>query len=158
MRPSKDQMFFGDDDPAIGYNRVWFNMIRLHRHLSPQIAKALKREGIADPIWYEILLRVEEAGEAGQQMSKLEDLLFVPQYALSRHVARLEKAGLIRREYVADGRRKQILFLTDKAAGLQERVWPIYHHAIQDTLADRCTPQEAYRMARLMVGLFPQDQ
>lgn len=152
---TQDQNFFGDDDPKIAFNRVWFNLMRAHRKFHPNIAKALKSTGIKDPIWYEILLEVDLAGPEGKRMSALEDKLFVPQYALSRHVARLESEGLIRREFISEGRRKQVLFLTEDGRGLHEQIWPVYMNAMQEVIGPNLTTDEAYALSRLMIKLLP---
>ena len=146
---------FGDYDARIAYNRVWFNIMRAHRKFSPAITKALKAEGINDPIWYEILLEVELAGDAGQPMAALEEKLFVAQYALSRHVARLEKQGLLRREYIADGRRKQVLYQTEKGKGLHLRIWPAYVKSMQAEIGPHLSTDEAYELTRLLIKLLP---
>jgi len=150
-----DDEFFGDDDKRISYNRVWFNVMRAHRKFHPRIAKALKSCGLNDPIWYEILLEVERAGKSGQPMAELEEKLFVPQYALSRHVSRLEKDGYLRREYIADGRRKQILLLTDKGSGLHARIWPVYVEAMQAEIGPHLSTEDAYALSRLLIKLLP---
>lgn len=152
---SSDAEFFGDDDAVVSYNRVWFNIMRAHRKFHPRIAKALKASGINDPIWFEILYEVESAGPDGQPMGALEEKLFVPQYALSRHIARMEKEGLLRREYIAQGRRKQILFLTEKGTGMHEGIWPIYWDAMQAEIGPHMGTDEAYALSRLLIKLLP---
>lgn len=152
---SPDAVFFDDASEEVSYNRAWFNIMRAHRKFHPRIAKALKSCGISDPIWYEILLEVERAGPEGQPMAALEKKLFVAQYALSRHVARMEKEGLLRREYIADGRRKQILFLTGQGAGLHARIWPAYWDAMQAEIGPHLTTEEAYALSRLLIKLLP---
>lgn len=153
--PSEDASFFNDAMDCVSYNRVWFNLMRAHRKFYPRITKALKSCGINDPIWYEILLDVDLAGADGQPMSALEQRLFVPQYALSRHVARLEKLGFIRRTYVADTRRRQVLFLTEKGQGMHERIWPVYWTAMQEEIGPYMNTDDAYKLARLMIKLLP---
>ncbi|WP_293577503.1 MarR family winged helix-turn-helix transcriptional regulator [Phaeobacter sp.] len=152
---SSNAEFFGDYDERVAYNRVWFNVMRAHRKFHPCIAKALKTSGLNDPIWYEILLEVELAGTDGQPMAELEKKLFVPQYALSRHVSRLEKEGYLRREFIADGRRKQILFLTEKGTGVHLRVWPAYVEAMQAEIAPLMSTEDAYALSRLLIKLLP---
>jgi DNA-binding MarR family transcriptional regulator len=152
---SEAARFFDDAHDCVAYNRSWFNIMRAHRKFYPRITKALKIWGIKDPIWYEILLEVDRAGSEGQPMGQLEEKLFVPQYALSRHVSRLEKEGLLRREYVADGRRKQILFLTEKGRGVPERVWPDYWQAMQAEIGPYMSTDDAYQLARLLIKLLP---
>ncbi|MCV6584213.1 MAG: MarR family winged helix-turn-helix transcriptional regulator [Marinibacterium sp.] len=152
---SEGARYFNDGDDVISYNRVWFNLMRAHRKFHPRIAKALKSQGINDPIWYEILLEIDRAGPGGQLMTELEDKLFVPQYALSRHVARLEKGGLIRREFIADGRRKQILFLTEHGQGVHEKIWPAYWDAMQGEIGPYLSTDDAYALTRLLIKLLP---
>ena len=148
-------VFFGDGDENVAYERAWFNVMRVHRKLLPEITKALKACGINDPIWFEILLEVERAGQAGQPMAALETKLSVPQYALSRHIARLEKDGFLRRVYIADGRRKQILFLTEKGSGTHEQIWNAYGEAIRAKLSPHLSTDEAYALSWLLMKLIP---
>ena len=145
---------FGDTDPLIAYNRVFFALLRIQRTLMPGIEKDLRDMGIADPVWYEILLATEEAGEAGIQMLALQKRLFLQQYALSRHVTRLEKAGLIRREASGGAGRAQRLFLTPAAEGLHLRIWQVYVGRIQEAVAPRLTTDEAYDLVRMLNRLY----
>ncbi len=154
-QPTDNARFFDDADERVSFNRVWFNLMRAHRKFHPRIAKALKPHGIKDPIWYEILLEIDRAGPGGRLMSAIEETLFVPQYSLSRHVARLEKDGFLRREVVADGRRKQLLFLTRKGVGTHERVWPVYMEVMQAEIGPHLTTDEAYDLSRLLIRLLP---
>lgn len=145
---------FGDKDPRIAYNRVFFALLRIDRSLVPGIAAALRDLGISDPIWYEILLATEEAGEAGVAMQALEQRLCVPQYALSRHVARIEAAGYVRRQAIPGAGRGQRLFLAPAGVGLQARVAEVYLARIQEALAPRLSPDEAYDLVRLLNRLY----
>lgn len=145
---------YGDTDPDMGYTRLFFAFLRINRTMMPEIERALKEAEIADPIWYEILLAADEAGTTGVQMLALQRRLFVPQYALSRHISRMEKAGLIRRQSVQGAGRGQIVHLTDKARGLHSRIWQIYRRMILAALSDRLSPPEAYQALRLMNRLY----
>lgn len=150
-----DGIRFEDDDPSIAYNRVWFNLQRIQRSMAPRISRALKDVGIEDPIWYEILLEVEKAGTQGIRMAELENRLFVAQYALSRHVSRIEAAGFLRRAGTDEGRRGRTLYITDKGLGLHETIWPAYVKAIQSELRDRMSTDEAYALCRALIRLYP---
>lgn len=152
--PPSDAAFFGDDEAITAYSRVWFNVMRVQRNYLPRITKALKTCGINDPIWYEILLEVDRAGPEGQPMAALEEKLYVAQYSLSRHVARLEKDGLLRRSYISDGRRKQILFLTPKGEQVHSQIWPIYWEVMQREIAPHMSTDEAYAISRLLIKLL----
>lgn len=146
---------FGDTDATLGYYRLYFALQRINRTMMPDIERALKAEGLADPIWYEILLAAEEAGSKGVQMLVLQRRLFVQQYALSRHVMRMEKAGLVRRSSVKGAGRGQRVHLTATAQGLQARVWAIYTRQIETALAGRLSTDEAYAAVQLINKLYP---
>jgi DNA-binding MarR family transcriptional regulator len=149
-----DQTLFGDSSPQHAYYRLFFALQRVARTIMPDIERALHAEGIADPVWYEILLAAEEAGTQGVQMLTLQRRLFVRQYALSRHVARMERVGLIRRVSVPGAGRGQTVHLTEAAQGLQHRLWAVYSQRIEAAVADRLTPAEAYAALRLVNRLY----
>lgn len=153
LRPEEPR--FDDGDDRIAFNRVWFNLQRIQRSMGPRIARALKAQGIDDPVWYEILIEIERAGPDGLQMLELERRLYMPQYALSRHAARLETAGFVRREKLAGAGRGQKLFLTAQGQGLHQQIWPGYMAAIQEQLAHRLSVAEAYDLTRLLIRLYP---
>lgn len=146
---------FGDADPRLAYSRVFFALQRINRTMMPGVERALREAGIADPVWYEILLAATEAGAAGVQMLALQQRLFLPQYALSRHIARMEKAGLIRRQSLRGAGRGQIIHLTDSARGLHDRIWLIYRAEIEGHLASRLSTAEAYQALKLLNRLYP---
>lgn len=146
---------FGDDDPNTGYNRVWFNLMRVQRSSGARIARALRGHGIDDPIWYEILMELDNAAPDGMPMATLEKKLFLPQYALSRHASRMEKADLLKR-YPAAGRgRGQVLRLTEKGKDVHVSLWDAYADTILDEFGHRLTVDEAYALARLLIRLYP---
>ena len=73
----------------------------------------------------------------------------------------MEKVGFLRREFIADGRRKQVLFLTNKGVDLHGAVWQTYHDAMQDMqdmLADRVSSYEAYEAALTLIKQLPDGE
>jgi DNA-binding MarR family transcriptional regulator len=150
--------FFNDADTSISLNRLWFNVMRVYRNLYPRISKDLKKLGVKDLIWHEILLEIERGGRNGRRMAEIEKVLYLPQYALSRHVSRLEKERFVRREYLSEGRRKHVLFLTEKGAQINADMWPIYHDAIQNELGPLISQEDAYLISYLLIGILRQDE
>ncbi|MDR7123959.1 DNA-binding MarR family transcriptional regulator [Pseudorhodobacter sp. 4114] len=145
---------FPDDDPRIGYNRVWFNLLRIQRTAFPRIARALRRHSMEDPVWHEIMLEIDRSSD-GLQMAELERQLHIAQYTLSRHVSRMATAGLIRRERMPGAGRGQRLFLTDAGRLANEAIWPEYMAAIQTEFAHRLSTDEAYALCRVLIRLYP---
>ena len=147
-------LLFGDADSAIAYNRVFFALQRVQRTLMPAIEKSLREMGIQDPVWYEILQAAETAGSDGIRMLALQKRLFLPQYALSRHVSRMVKAGLIEREASGDAGRAQIVRLAADAAGISDRIWAVYVEKIQSAFGPRLDRGEAYTLLRMLNRLY----
>ena len=147
--------FAGDDDPRMGANRVWFNLLRIQRSLGARISSRMRAEDVGDPIWYEILLELERAGPDGMVMADLERKLFTRQYALSRHAARIEAKGWIRSEATQGPGRSKRLVLTEEGQGMHARIWDIYSQVIAEELGSRMSSAEAYALARQLIRLYP---
>ncbi len=147
--------FAGDADPErMGHNRAWFNLLRVHRHLHPQVARHLREAGIEDPIWHEIMIDIGRAGEAGRRMHDVEKHLYVPQYSLSRHVSRLVDRGWVSRSAASGKGRGQVLHLTPEGKAVDAEVWPLYEEAIHQVIGTRLSPDEGYQLARLLIRLY----
>jgi len=147
--------FAGDEDPRMGAKRVWFNLLRIHRSVGSRIARALRQTGVAEPIWYEVLLELERAGPDGMPMATLERNLFTQQYALSRHAARMEAEGWIASAPAAGPGRGKVLRLTEAGQGMHARVWETYRTIIAEEIGSRLTVEESYDLARLLIRLYP---
>ncbi|WP_252946436.1 MarR family winged helix-turn-helix transcriptional regulator [Oceanicola sp. 502str15] len=147
-------LFANDGDPAMGANRVWFNMLRIHRSTGARIARALRDIGVGDPVWYEILLELERAGPDGLLMATLERKLFTAQYALSRHAARLEEEGWIASAAAPGPGRGKVLRLTGEGKGMHSRIWEVYQAAIAEEIGTRLSIDETYALARLLIRLY----
>ncbi|QCP87685.1 MarR family transcriptional regulator [Cereibacter sphaeroides] len=147
--------FQNDPDSSMGLNRAWFNLLRVQRSLMPKVARRLKSEGVEDVVWYEILLELERAEPSGLAMAEIERRLLVAQYALSRHVARIEARGWISRRRSPGQGRGQILSLTPTGRGMHDRIWQIYREAIHEELGARLSHEEGYALAALLIRLYP---
>lgn len=153
--PERAQTRYGDAHPEIAYFRVHFALMRISRTLMPPIEAELRAQGIADPVWYEILLAAEEAPTEGVRMQDLEHRLFLPQYAVSRHVARMQKAGLVTCKARAGKGRGQSVHVTDMARGLHERVWDAYSAQLRAALAPKLDTDDAYALLDILNRLYP---
>ena len=146
--------FADDADPAMGDNRVWFNLLRIQRSTGARISRALREIGVGDPVWYEILLELERAGPDGMAMAGLERKLFCAQYALSRHAARLEEAGWVSSAAAPGPGRGKVLRLTEAGKGMHARIWEVYAAAIAEELGSRLSVDEAYDLARVLIRFY----
>ena len=147
--------FAEDDDPTIGYNRVWINLLRIQRSTMARIARELKGFGIGDPIWHEILIQIDRAGVSGIAMAELEQRIYTPHYALSRHVSRLVDAGYVRSVPMPGPGRGKKLVLTERGREKNKVMWPVYARVIQEELGPRLSTDEAYDLARYLIRIYP---
>lgn len=148
-------LYSKDADPAIGFTRVWINLLRVQRSTMARLARELRAGGIGDPLWAEIFVQVERAGKDGIVMSALEHHLHCPQYSLSRHVKRLEELGYVT-SAAADGpgRSKRIM-MTDLGRSKKVELDDVLAEIIQKELATRLTVEEAYDLTHYLMRLYP---
>ena len=135
---------------------TWIALGRAHTRLLAGVEAALKDAGLPPLGWYDVLWEVEQAPDPIRPKD-LEPRLLLPQYGLSRLLARIEGAGLIERSPdPADGRGHR-LSLTRQGRATRAAMWPVYDAALRagfDGLAD---PQLA-RLTRLLSQIGPADK
>ena len=133
---------------------AWARLIRAHRSAFSAVEKALK-EGDLPPLgWYDVLLELERAGEAGLRPFALERELLLPQYRVSRLVERIEKAGHLKREVCAEDGRGQVLLITKSGTALRRKMWSVYGQAIEAAVGDKLTRAQAKTLSALLARLI----
>ena len=147
--------FHDDPDPETGYNRLWINLLRVQRSTMARVARELRAHGIGDPLWSEILVQLDRAGEAGIVMSELEQRLMCPQYSLSRHIARMEELGYVRGAGAKGPGRAKKVTLTSEGRAKMNEIDPIFSHIMQQEFSTRLSTEEAYDMVRYLIRLYP---
>lgn len=134
---------------------VWTLLNRAATAARDGIEAALSSAGLPPLAWYDVLWEIEKAGAGGVRPFEVQDRLLLPQYGLSRLIARLEAAGLvIRAPSPADGR-GQVVTLTDEGRRLRAAMWPVYSAALARHIGARLSADEAERLAALLAGLLP---
>lgn len=129
---------------------AWTMMVRATARIQDAIEAGLKEAGLPALGWYDALWELEQAGPDGLRPFELEGRLLLPQYGLSRLIARLEAAGLvIRRPSPGDGR-GQIVAISDEGRETRRRMWPVYRRAIEASVGARLTEAEADQLAYLL--------
>ena len=103
--------------------------------------------------WYDALLELGRAPEGRLEPKALEGATLLPQYALSRLLDRLERAGFVRRLPHADDGRRQLVEITREGRAAREKAWPAYRTALLETIGARLTPEEQDALAALLAKL-----
>ena len=73
--------------------QAWARLLKAERLALARVETALKQAGLPPLAWYDVLLELERAGEAGLRPFELERALLLAQYNLSRLLDRIERGG-----------------------------------------------------------------
>jgi DNA-binding MarR family transcriptional regulator len=142
------------DAPSDSAIRAWVRLVRAHQAALGTVEAALKAAGLPPLAWYDVLLELERAGPEGLRPFALEAEVLLPQYGLSRLLARLEEAGLIERRACPGDRRGQVVVATEAGRTIRGRMWPVYAAAVEAAVGSRLSGAEADELARLLERLI----
>jgi len=104
--------------------------------------------------WYDVLLALYEATDHRLRMHELAEALLVSRGGLTRLVARIEKADLLRREPdPADGRGLYAV-LTNEGMEALRATWPTYARGIAEHFGQHLTDEEVEIFDRVLCRLL----
>jgi DNA-binding MarR family transcriptional regulator len=129
---------------------AWARLLRAQTHLLGAVERELKQAGLPPLGWYDVLLELSRPGVEGLRPVELEKLLLLAQYNLSRLLDRLEKAGLVERQAVADDARGQRIVITAGGRDMRERMWPAYRDAVRHHFAAKLSDREIEVLAQTL--------
>ena len=138
------------EEPCESAVRAWARLLRAHQAALGRVEGALKEADLPPLGWYDVLLELERTGDCGMRPFELEDRLLLPQYGLSRLLARLEEAGLIARSACPSDGRGQMIAITGAGRAMRARMWPVYAAALQEAVGTRLSPDEAGQLSALL--------
>jgi DNA-binding MarR family transcriptional regulator len=128
--------------------RHWRAFISAVELLPDRLQRELVAEhGITMPD-YEILVRLSEADAHRLRMSELAERSLSSRSRLSHQVARMESAGLVRREDCAEDRRGQWAVMTDRGWAAIQAAAPDHVESVRTHLLDQLTAEEFAALGR----------
>src|SRR5919206_2095725 len=132
-----------DEGLEQGRNACWRTFLTAHAAAIDRIERDLAEEGLMPLSWYDVLLALYEAPERKLRMHELARAILVTRGGLTRLVARIEKAGLLRREPdPADGRGLYAV-LTEEGLKALRKAWPSYARGIAEHFGRYLSDEEA---------------
>jgi len=134
--------------PSDAVVRAFVRLVRAQRSVVCGIERAVKEGGFPSIEWYDVLWELEREGPSRPR--DIQDRLLFPQSNLSRLIDRMEAAGLVERGTCKEDARGQIVRITDAGKELRKRMWIAHASAIQSTIGDRLTDEEADQVATLL--------
>jgi len=140
--------------PSDNTVQAWARLVRAYQTTFSFVENALKNDGYPPLIWYDVLLELERAGDAGLRPFELERKLMLQQYGVSRLIERIEKSGHLKREVCKEDRRGQRLLITKEGKKLRRKMWSIYGSAIEDVVGVKLTPKQTKTLSELLVKLI----
>lgn len=129
---------------------AWARLMKAQRVALARVEAALKRAGLPPLAWYDVLLELERAGEAGLRPFELERALLLAQYNLSRLIDRIEREGLVERAPCLQDGRGQIVRVSPRGRSMRRAMWPIYAQAIDAAVGSHLDNNEAERLSALL--------
>ena len=127
-------------DPA--EQRVWRSFLDASRLLFDALDRQLQAEAGMPHAYYEILVRLSEAGDRTMRMSDLADSLSSSRSRLSHAVARLERHGWVVRATCPSDGRFTIATLTDAGHEKLAAAAPGHVAAVRQLVLDAVGPDE----------------
>lgn len=146
-----DTMQAGTDDLA----RAWTLLVRLGPRFLAATEAALKEAGLPPLDWYDALIALRRAGDAGLRAYALGEATGLPQYAVSRLAERMARGGALTRRRCREDGRGQVLVITDKGRALVNRMFAVHRGAVRDQIGARLAPASAAALVRLLAPLDP---
>jgi DNA-binding MarR family transcriptional regulator len=136
-------------EPSAAAQLAWIALNRARDAALARVEARLKAAGLPPLGWYDALLELERAGREGLRPVELERRLLLPQYGLSRLLARLEAEGLVTRTPCPHDARGQVATATAAGRALRRRMWRHYGPGIAEAMGG-LTEEEAGMLASLL--------
>jgi len=138
--------------------RVWARLTKAQHRALAAIEQDLKAAALPPLAWYDVLLELERAGDAGLRPFELQRAMLLEQYNLSRLIDRIEQAGYIERRACAEDGRGQLLAITDRGKAIRRKMWPIYARAIQSAVGEHLSGAQADALDALLGRLITANE
>jgi len=133
---------------------AWARLARAYLTLHGRIEAALKAEGLPPLAWYDVLIEVHRAREAGIRQFEIGKKTLLTKYNLSRLLDRLEQEGLLARQECQEDGRGNVVVITESGTELLRRMWAIYGGEIHESLERRLGRRDVATLVALLDRLL----
>ncbi|GAA1596177.1 MarR family transcriptional regulator [Actinomadura kijaniata] len=127
--------------------RAWLGYRRMRLLLDAQVSRDLAADsGLSMPD-YDVLSALSEAPDHRWRLTRLADRMLWSKSRLSRHVARMEQRGLVRREECPDDGRGAAIALTGEGLRAIREAAPDHVGSVRRHFIDLLTPEQVAALA-----------
>ena len=148
------RMFYMETVPSKHTEMAWVLLMRAQQVLLGQIETALKAADLPPLSWYDVLLELGRAPDAGLRQYEIGERVLLNKHNLSRLLDRLESDGLVKRQACDMDGRGSVVKITKKGVQLKQQMWPVYAKAIQALIAEPLTATQVRSLAEIMHALL----
>ena len=142
---------------TLGQQQAWRAHLHATQRLFAELDRQLQRDAGFPRSEYEILVRLSEAPGWRLRMSELASSMYFSPSRLSHAVARLERAGNVRREVVPEKGRHTEAVLTESGHATLVAAAPGHVAAVRTHLVDRLTPTQLDQLHEISRALLSDD-
>lgn len=140
---------------------AWYAMLQVSTRLTERLNAELE-EQVGMPLsWFEVLAQLHWSPEECGRMGELADGLLLSRGGVTRLIARMEDAGLVRRETPASDRRATYAHITDAGREAFARALPAHianmHRLFHAPLSDQDLSDLSRIMGKVLSGGLTAD-
>ena len=129
---------------------AWYSMLQVSTRLTERLNAELE-EQVGIPLsWFEVLAQLHWAPDECGRMGELADGLLLSRGGVTRLIARMEDAGLVRRETPATDRRATYAHLTDAGREAFARALPAHIGNMHRLFHAPLSEQDLSDLSRIM--------
>ncbi|HET8521727.1 MAG TPA: MarR family transcriptional regulator [Thermomicrobiales bacterium] len=121
---------------------TWFLFLQAQTRIVDQLTADLERARHLPLSWYDVLVQLNQTNGKRLLLQELGCTLALSASGLSRRVARMEEAGLVRREPCANDKRGVIVALTERGEDELRCAAPIHLHGVKERFTRHLTDEE----------------
>ncbi len=137
---------------------IWVLLNLAHRQVTGAFEAALKRAGLPNARWYDVLWALEKnGGKEGLRQYELESFSLFDQPNLSRTLKRMVDMGLVTQCPAQTDGRGRVLRITDAGRDLRARMWQIYGGLMISEIEDKLSPEAATCLAQGLQFLLSEE-
>ncbi len=133
---------------------AWYALLQANTRLTERINAELEEEAGLPLSWFEVLAKLAWAPESCARMGALADDLLLSRGGTTRLIARMEEAGLVRREIPVHDRRATYAHVTDKGREALERAVPIHMAKVDQYFHEHLSAEEIDVLTRAMAKVL----
>lgn len=134
---------------------TWERVVTLHGRVEREVAKAVQRRHGVGLSELRALRMLATAPDGELRMQDLADRLGLDQSSVSRLAARLDTAGLTRRDLCPDDRRGVYTVITDAGRALHDTASPTYREVLDRALDSAAAEPRTGALVAALDGSAP---